>query len=377
MAEASKRAASTTTLVIGKVEIPVGLFTTVAKPGKLQQFTTAGPNGGVLKAETRARAVPVTEQEEDLPDQPVHADPITGDTWPKRDPDAPVLYAPTEGDRGHAVHDRMGEIVTEMKTDADRDEPIDPAIRQAEVYADAIEESFGTRPEIKTLGPDGEYGRVLVEEGSGVEVPPEQVRRGVRLEDGRFVDCTGRLAQIEQETLLEQMTVVAFVDISQVPRATVSGAYYIGVGDEKADRALRLLYEALRNRRRAAVVKLTKRSRQSLGVIGWLGECLMLYELVWAEDFREAPVRAKRIQHAAVSAEQVAQMGRLVDAMSAPVSVLSELRDDAIALRQDLHDRAAAGEFEEIPEIPELVDAEVVEPEDEILAQLEASLAAT
>lgn len=376
MAKAASRATTTTTLVIGQVEVPVGLFSTVEKPGRLAEFTTAGPSGGVLKAESFARPVPVDE-ESDAPDQPVRSDPlagdgpalsidkmgptrdlVTGEEIPADDPRAQEAAAIAE-EVVESAQLEPGKAIMEPKTDADRAEPIPPDVaeRQRETYE-------------RATSVDGEYGRRLVEDGTGVVVAPEDVRRGVRLEDGRFIDCTEQIAAIEQQTKLESMTVVAFVDITKVPRTRVAGAYYLGAADEKAPRALRIMFEALKRSRRGAVVKLTKRSRQSLGVIAPAGNVMVLLELVWSEDFRPAPGRATRIQKEQVSEREVDAFCQLIVAMSDAPAALDELRDDAIAMREELMVKALAGE------VAEVVVPKPITDQQDVLAQLEASLAA-
>lgn len=323
MAGASTKASTLTTLTIGQVEIAVGLFTAHAKPGGLAQFTTGGPNGGVLKARSVARAAPVDETVE-RPDVPVgRSDPLAEDPGP--DPSRPAEAA------------------------------IAHAMEHTAAAASAV---------------DGAYGRELYEEGTGEVVAPEDVRRGVRLEDGSFVDCTEQLAEIEEQTKLERMSVVSFVDITRIARARTSATYYVGAADEKAPKPLRLIYQALRATRRGAVVKVTKRSRQSLGVIAPLGKVLVFYELVWLEDFRSPPPKALALQKAHVSDKEVAQACALINAMSDGVESMNELRDDALALREKLFEQASAGEF------PQVVVPKVERDEQDVMAQLEASLAA-
>jgi DNA end-binding protein Ku len=345
MASATKKASVLTTLQIGTVQVPVGLFSTVASPSKLAQFDTAGPNGGVLKAQPVARAVPVAETPVDVPDVGVQGDPLGDDPGPET------------GSREdlERVAEMTGGTVHDLSPDA-------PAYQ----YMPSSEPPAPVLPDAPV---DGQYGRELVEEGSGVVVLPQDVRRGVRLEDGRFIDCTAQLAQIEDETRLDRITVIGFVDATQIPRVRVKGAQYLGAADEAAPRALRIMYEALKGTRRMALVKLTKRSRQTLGVIGVSRGVLMLLELVWAEDFREPPARATRIQKEQVSAAEVGMFAELVHAMAVPMSVLEELRDDAIAKREELREKAERGEVAEIL-LPTPAD-----PAEDLMAQLEASLA--
>lgn len=363
MATAATKAASLTTLVIGRVEVAVGLFTTVAKPGKLETFATAGPNGGVLQARTIARATPVSEV--DVPDAPVHSDPFADD---------PVRVA--ENDRQQVIAEAIdGHRALDDDAVLDAIDPVPGPEAMAAFKQETREyndRAIAAADASLAASVPGEYGRELVEQGTGEIVLPQDVRRGVRLEDGSFIDCTEQLAAIDERTKLDRMEVVphGFVDITRIPRARVAATYYLGAADEKAPRALRMMYEGLKRKRRGAVVKLTKRSRQSLGVIGWHGKCLVLYELSWSDDFRDPPARALAPQKAVVSDAEVDAFCELVDAWSGRVEVLDDLRDDAVALRRELMAKALAGEVAEVvASLPSV-------PEDDVMAQLEASLAA-
>lgn len=334
MAAAASRVSAKSTLTIGSVEVEVGLFSTRADPKSVVKFETAGPNGGVLK--TEQRAVEVAVEEQDAPDVPVQADPLA------EDPLAPA--------------------------------PLDPA--KAEDYIVKAQAANAAGAELlATESVQGEYRQVLVEEGTGETVLPEDVRRGVRLDDGRFIDLTEQVEAIDERTKLDKMAVVSFIDVGQVQRERVVGSYFVGGETAAEQRPLRLIYEAMKATRRAAVVKWTKRSRQSLGVIVAHGpsKTLVLLELVWQEDFREAPARARNIAKATVTEAEVAAASELIAALSDTRQSLDELRDDAIALRVELRQRAEAGEM----------DAEVVEPLSEpppgttdLLGALQASVEA-
>lgn len=396
MAKASGRASTVTTLVIGQVKVAVGLFSTVADPSKVAKFDTAGPNGGVLHARPMARPVPVSEQTDESPDVPVHSvDPLADDLsfaealdafvadpgpdedrvgYPKSDEDAGAPFV-TSDPRG-LTGERSGPMVDRVPDPSVAAAVISETLDHAPSARPSVAEGHRNAPstglEVTGSAVPGEYGSELVEDGTGVVVPPQDVRRGVRLEDGRFIDCTEQLAAIDEQTRLEQMEVLGFVDITRVPRARVKGAKYIGAADEQAPVALRLLFEALQVKRRGAVVKLTKTSRQTLGVIGWLRGCLVLYELVFAEDFREPPARASRIQKVSVSDAMVDRMVALIDSRPLRDDAFDALRDDAIGLREELKGKALAGEVARVVDPRPAAEAGA----DDVLAQLEASLAA-
>lgn len=398
MATAAQRASKVTTLKVGKVEVPVGLFSVEAKPGQLQKFDTAGPNGGVLKARQVARPTPETSVMEAT--FTAQGDPLGDEVVDVREQDGAV-FVPAEPEHKFVVDgedftlsqqgdsvtifpegsaERIKEIMREedpsIRTDA-RSIPgalADAAGAQIDALADALNHvQPGDAIEVtETISySDGEYGRELVEEGSGVVVKPEDVRRGVRLEDGSFVDCTEQLAKIDEDTQLEGMEVVSFVDATQIHRLRVKASHYIGAVDGSSPKPLRLFYEAMRQTRRAAVVKVTKRSRQSLGALSVYGGVLVLYELIFASDVRDVPPRARVIQKAQVTEREVEMAVALVEAMSGTIDTLDALSDDAISRRAELKAQALAGGV--VAPVSELG------PTDEqsvLLAQLEASLAA-
>lgn len=345
MAEAAKRSSANTQLYIGTLKASIGLFSTKADPAKTAKFDTAGPNGGLLKYEQRGVAVPVGEE----PEQAGTSDPLA------------------------ATHEAQRATLA--------------AVHRAE--DDAFEREFGALPggsfaEFTPAPPapvepagslvDGEFRQVLVEDGSGEIVEAGAVRRGVRREDGKFVDCTDQLDAIEARTKLDRMEIVKCIDGTRIRRDRVIGSYFVGAQDGDAKAKLRLLYDALRSRREVAVVKYTTRSRQQLGVIVPNGTngTLVLLTLVFAEDVREAPSKATSIQKVQMPEAQVLVMCKLLAALHGHVDDLDALRDDAVALREELMVRALAGEM----------DASVVEPlpapeETPDLAEaLEASLSA-
>jgi non-homologous end joining protein Ku len=117
-------------------------------------------------------------------------------------------------------------------------------------------------------------------------------------------------------------------------------------------------------------VKWTKRSRQALGVLKAHGRTgtLMLTQLAWAEDFRSPPAPALAIQQSTVSTDEIEAARALISAMGDTTAAIDELRDDAIAMREELLKRALAGEMDTAPVIGE-AKAEV-----DLMGQLASSL---
>jgi non-homologous end joining protein Ku len=334
MADAAKRSSTNTTLFIGTLEARIGLYGTNAKPSGLPgDWSTAGPNGGRLKYEMRG--APAAEPVEVAAVVPGSSDPLATAELPRQEAEA---YIEARG--------------------------------EAERARDALE-AVAPRPSSAGALVPGEFRQVLVEEGSGEVVAPDQVRRGVRLEDGRFIDCTDQLAAIEARTKLDRIEVEKVIDGTRVHRERVLGARYVGAQDADAIAKLGLLYHALRRRREAAVVKYTLRQRQYLGVIVGTKRGLMLLDLVWAEDWRDAPAKALAVVEADVPEEQIEAMSSLLGALHGTVDTLDELRDDAIRLREELLLRAHEGELTEVvTPLPTQPEADSLE--DALQASLEA-----
>jgi non-homologous end joining protein Ku len=286
--------------------VPVILHGTVADSPKLKDYAVAGPNGRPLRYVQRAEAAPVEEVPEGQP--------------------VPVR------------HDAAGVTPTE-----DPGPELPPGT--ATVPATWDEASV-----------PGRFRNVLIEEppegGSEDEQPevtPEQVQRGLRLDDGTFVNLTKSLALIEQRTKLEQMEVIATLDYGQVPRERVIGSYYLAAESTDAAPIMRLIYEATRKVRRACVVKWTARTKQSLGILVPQPStgALLVLKLAWAEDVREPGPKQLAHQQASVHDVEVDAMAELLLALGETRRTgLDVLRDDARELREELEAQARAGKPE-------------------------------
>lgn len=284
--------ATKTTLALGQVSAPVALYRTVGE-AKDVKYDTAGPNGRELRYEDRSEEAPPEEV---------------------------------------AVGDPLGvqeEYVPPLQEAADR----------------------AVVTEIPLSAP-GCFRQVLVEDGSGVEVTREEVRRGLRRE-GSFIDLTDGLREIEEATKLEEMRVISFIRVEQVPRGRVTGSYWVAPDAPGGAKVLRILRDAMRLRRRVAVVKWTKRSKQALGVLGAdRSGGLLLMEVAFADLRREPDAKVLSPLHAEVTAAEVRAACDLIDAMADAVASLDEVEDDAVVLRRELLARAQAGEEFRVPERP-------------------------
>jgi len=180
---------------------------------------------------------------------------------------------------------------------------------------------------------------LYVEEGSGAEITKDERRRGLRRDDGKFVDLTEGLEEITDVTKLEEMRVADFIRVEQVQRERVIGSYFLAPDGPEAAKVIALMFEAMRRKKRAAVVKFTKRTKQSLAVLVPHPDSssLMVLELAWFDDMRAVPERCLAVQQATISETEVAVAEEMVDAMSTTrAEALDSLSDDARRLTAEL-----------------------------------------
>lgn len=193
---------------------------------------------------------------------------------------------------------------------------------------------------------------------------PEKPRKGILNAAGEFVDLTDEIDAIAERTKLDEMRVSDFIRTEQVQRGRILGSYYVAPDGPDAAKVIRLLHEAMRVTRRVAVVRFTKRSKQTLAVLVPLAEskALEVIEVAWGEDLREVPARCAECTRVQVTGEELDLAVSLVEAMSSTgAGSLATLTDDARQLRRELIAKAEAGKSFTVPARPEMVEGEVIE----------------
>ena len=222
----------------------------------------------------------------------------------------------------------------------------------------------GAAPDVE---PEPALGDPFAEDPEAVEPAPRAsaperpasqpaVERGVTTEGGEWVVLDDALEAIDVATRLDGMEVFATIGRSALPAATIRDAYYIAPAGQGAGRFLAVVWEALRVRKAAALVRWTKRTNQALGAVVAAGRGrtahLLLLELEWPANVRDVPRRA--VLTGEVSARQAVQAGRAVDAYRLGAGdALDGLRDERAAQRAELLELARAGRLTawEAPEV--------------------------
>lgn len=302
-----KKASTRTTLSLGLVEADVKLYKTTGKGEKDPTFTTAGPNGFPLRAEQRATEAEVADTEK--------ADPLG------------------------LAEDGVDATVVPARVPVE-----DPGPEEGPGPGGSISVPAESSSSVVSSAP-GTFKTVMVEEETGVEVEPEDVRRGVRRGDGSFVDLTGRLASIDEETKLDRIQVLDFIRRERVPRERVVGSYYLAADSKSSPRVLRVLYEGMKRAERVAIVRWTKMKGQSIGLLVPHGSgALVVLECVFADAARKPNGACLAHMRASVTETQVERAVELIESMNAPPSALDGYFDRRSQLQRELAEKAMEGE---------------------------------
>lgn len=226
----------------------------------------------------------------------------------------------------------------------------------------------------------GSSGSARAGSGSAATPPPPKPK-GVIKPDGAFVDLTEQIKAVAEATTLDSLEVISFIDYRQVPRERIVGAYYVGAGEGgggfSPSRVIGLLYQALKLRDRAAVVRWGKRTRSSVGVmVPHRSGALLVLEMAYAEHILAPNAACLTHQHLEYPEGQVERVAELIDAMAGKRDSLDGIRDYRADLEEQLVERAMLGEEDDFTPPPAAVDEEAASLGDLLEASIREAEAA-
>ncbi|AXI76653.1 non-homologous end joining protein Ku [Peterkaempfera bronchialis] len=134
-------------------------------------------------------------------------------------------------------------------------------------------------------------GRIRVKrycEKENREVPYAEIAKAYESPDGRTAVLTD--ADLSELPLPSKkiIDVLAFVDASEVDPLLLAKPYYLQTATPAAAKPYVLLREALAGTGRAAVTKITLRTRESLALLRVRGDLLVLQTMLWPDEVRSA-----------------------------------------------------------------------------------------
>jgi DNA end-binding protein Ku len=123
-------------------------------------------------------------------------------------------------------------------------------------------------------------------------VPRDQMVKGYEFSKDQYVTFTEEEIKAMAEEANRAIEITEFVPASQVDPVYFDGAYYLGP-EKGAERAYRLLAEAMRQTGRSALAKWAARGKQYLVLLRSTNNGLVMQQLLYADEvrpFSEVPV---------------------------------------------------------------------------------------
>ena len=161
----------------------------------------------------------------------------------------------------------------------------------------------------------------------------------------------GKLAQIDEAVKMDDMVVTDFIPLKDVPFERARGSYFLTpqTTNPGAARSLKVIHDAMRKRKVAAVVKLSPSSKQYVGVLYAKRDSLLVTTLAYAEQVEEFDAGVGALDGIVADKTGVEQATLLIDAMLTEADVLDGMRDERSDARAVLVEQALAGEALAIP----------------------------
>jgi DNA end-binding protein Ku len=193
------------------------------------------------------------------------------------------------------------------------------------------------------------YKRVC--EICGNEIEYRDIAKGYELDDGRVVILTDEdFAKLPVSTD-KSIQVLEFVPTEEVDPIFFQKTYYLEP-DKTAGRPYVLLRQALEDTDRHAVVKITVRQRESLGILRAREDVLVLHTIFWPDEIRK-PDFGFLDEDLEVRPQELKMATSLIDNMAGsfkPDQFTDEYRDAMAGLVE------AKAEGAELPDRPEEED---------------------
>ncbi|MFE2157261.1 Ku protein [Streptomyces lydicus] len=202
----------------------------------------------------------------------------------------------------------------------------------------------------------------------GKEVPNEEVGKGYQPPgDDTVVPVTDdELSRLPAPTG-KALTILSFVDPSEIDPLQMDKAYYLGPNGASAAKPYALLREALEHHQKVALGKVAMRGRESLAMLRAHDGAIVMHQLLWPDQVRPAP----DVVHEEVKLREneMALAETLMDSLGELDP--AELHDDYREAVEELAAAKLEGE-EPVAPAPSASDAQVID----LTAALEKSVRA-
>ena len=120
-----------------------------------------------------------------------------------------------------------------------------------------------------------------------VVVEKDEIVKGYEFAKGQYVLFTPEEVKALEEKATNAISIEEFVPLAEVDRIYLEKVYYLGP-DKGGDRAYRLLGEALKETKRAAIGQYAARGQEHLVLVRWMDGVLVMEQLHYNQELRPA-----------------------------------------------------------------------------------------
>ncbi len=210
------------------------------------------------------------------------------------------------------------------------------------------------------------YKRVA--EADGEEVQWDDIVKGYEFDKDRYVVFTDEELEAASPEGNKLVDVIQFVDESEIDPMMYQKAYYLAP-EKTGVKAYRILKEALEEKGRVGIAKVSVREKQQLATIRAKDDVIVMETMFWPDEIREAGFEELDAD-VEIRPEEVEMAATLIDNLTKPFDG-SQFVDRTRETVEELAQKKVAGEEIVAPTSPE--PTKVVD----LLEALKASVEAT
>ena len=210
------------------------------------------------------------------------------------------------------------------------------------------------------------YKRVA--EADGNEVAWEDIVKGYEFEKDRYVVFTEEELASAHPDGNRLVDVIQFVEESEIDPMMYKNSYYL-VPEKTGIKAYRILQEALRDKGRVGIAKVSIREKQHLATLRARDGVIVMETMFWPDEIRAAEFEELDAD-LEVRPEEVEMAGAIIDNLTRPFAE-EEYHDQTREVIEELAAKKVAGEEIVAPASPE--PTKVVDLLDALKASVEAT----
>jgi DNA end-binding protein Ku len=202
------------------------------------------------------------------------------------------------------------------------------------------------------------------------EVPWEEIVKGYEIGPDRYVMITPEELEAVEPKKTRTIDIEDFVDLDEIDPIFYDHPYYLAPGTGAA-KPYKLLLDAMKDANKVAIARVVIRSKEALTAIRPMGDVLAMSTMLFSDEVvpSDSLDEVETVQDVDTTKRELEMARQLIDSLSSDFEP-SKYRDEYREAVLEMIERKAEGE-----EIV-LQPAEELEPVPDLMAALEASVAA-